>query len=36
YQSRNSRMGFLASGSDEQEIKLKDPNLQLGYTPAGS
>ena len=25
-------MGLLASDSDEQEIKLKDPNLQLSYT----
>ncbi len=29
-------MGLLASDSDEQETKLKDPDLQLGYTPAGS
>ena len=29
-------MGLLASDSDEPEIKLKGPNLQLGYTPVGS
>jgi len=29
-------MGLLASGSDEPEIKLKDQNLWLSYTPAKS
>jgi len=29
-------MGLLASDSDEPEIKLKDPDLQFSYTPAGS
>jgi len=29
-------MGLLAVDSDEPEIKLKDQNLWLSYTPAGS
>ena len=29
-------MGLLAAGSDEPETKLKDQNLWLSYTPAGS
>ena len=29
-------MGLLAADSDEPEIKLKDQNLWINYTPAES